>query len=233
MNAEELQARLDLLPPQPTPVPPRPALPAAGPAVQQALASLRLVPAPADTDAERERRALALRKRRIVEERAKLSPRLRHAELAAHLRRLDTRCALLLGPSGVGKTGCALWAAARHRGSWVHARDLGACERRHPLGEGTPALLRTALTTRVLYVDDLGTEDSRDLGVLQYVIDQRYAAGLAMFVTCGLDREGLSTYLGAPYVRRLVEQHVTRADGSEWPVLFFDAHAKSPERNAP
>lgn len=231
MTAEELQQKLDELPAPASDPPQRAAAASLGAATQRALSTLRLVSprlGAEDSEAERRRLSLDARKRRISERRAELAPRLRHQELAAALRKHDTCCALLLGPSGVGKTGAALWAAVRHRGLWVQARDLGACERRHPLGEGVPPLMQAALSARVLYIDDLGTEDSRDLGVLQYVIDRRYAAGLAMFVTCGLDQQGASAYLGAPYVRRIVQQHVPGRDGAEWPVLFVDCFEATP-----
>jgi DNA replication protein DnaC len=225
MNAEELdQALLGLAP---TALAPRPALPtAAGPAAQAALRLVGSVPPKNDTeDTERERRALEQRRARIARARSELeAERIKSPKLLGALRQLDTRCALLLGPSGIGKTAAAHWARERHRGLWVSARDLGACERRHPLGEDIPRLLRQSLDAPVLYLDDLGTEDSRDLGVLQYVVDQRYANGRAMFVTSGLTMADLPAYFGAPYVRRLVEQHVRRSDGSEWPVLFVDAH---------
>ena len=229
MNAEELDQKLRDLPPnEPSPPCPahlRPPTAPVGATTAQALAALRALPAPAVAAEHAARRA---RLRQIAEARAELGPRIRSLPLLGELRRLDTRCALLLGPSGVGKTAAAHWAKARHGGSWVHARDLGACERRHGLGQGTPPLLDRALQARVLYVDDLGAEDSADIGVLQYAIDARYAAGRATFVTSGLTADALSAYLGAPYVRRLLEQHVQRADGSEWPVLFFDAHGAGP-----
>ncbi|MEY4547638.1 MAG: hypothetical protein RL685_3833 [Pseudomonadota bacterium] len=163
---------------------------------------------------------------RIKREQSELLPRIRHPKLAAELR--ETPCALLLGPTGAGKTSAARWAFARFAGLWMAARDLGAAERRHPLGEGLPSVIRSALSTTTLYLDDLGTEEPRDLGTIQYVIDQRYASGRAIHATTGLTPEALSQYLGAAYVRRLVEQHVKRRDGSEFPLLFVDCHGGKP-----
>lgn len=227
MTAEELQDKLDQLPSNPPP-PPRPAPQNdAGALAQQTLSTLRLVPSSApseDTEAERKQVALAARRRRTEERRAEFAPRIRDGRLFATLRRLDTRCGLLLGPSGIGKTAALDWLAARWPGYFVHARELAGAERRHGLGEGYPPEMQRARTTRLLYLDDVGAEEQRDLGCLQEVIEHRYRHGLATFATSGLEAEGLSAYLGAPYVRRLVEQHVRRSDGSEWPVLFFDAH---------
>jgi DNA replication protein DnaC len=159
-----------------------------------------------------------------------LEPRIRHPKLLAALRKLDTRCALLLGPTGVGKTSAARWARLRHPGLWVAARALGACERKHPLGEGDPQLMREAIAAPVLYLDDLGSEEPRDVAVLQYVIDQRYAAAppRATFVTSALTQVALTSHLGTPYVRRLGEQHVPNGNGGEWPVLFVDCHEVKP-----
>ncbi|HEY6056258.1 MAG TPA: hypothetical protein VIU86_20170 [Gaiellaceae bacterium] len=224
MTAEELEEKLADLPAQP-PRPPPPLRHLLMVPAREALDALRrAAPANEPTDEAHERAALEARRERIRTARAALEPRIRNAKLLTALRRLDTRCALLLGPTGEGKTSAALWARQRHRGAWMTARDLGASERRHPLGEALPPLLREALRAPVLYLDDLGTEESRDLGVLQYVIDQRYASGRATFVTSGLTPKGLAEYLGAPTLRRLVEQHVARGDGSEWPVLQVDLH---------
>lgn len=231
MTAEELEEKLAQasaeaeVSPRPPPLPGRLKLVPWDEAVQKlrALTAADLT-ASNDSDGERERATLEARRERIRRERALLDPRIRNPKLLTALRRLDTRCALLLGPTGEGKTSAALWAKLRHRGTWMTARDLGASERRHPLGEELPPLLREALRAPVLYLDDLGTEETRDLGVIQYVIDQRYASGRATFVTSGLTPKGLADYLGAPTLRRLVEQHVRRSDGSEWPVLQVDLH---------
>jgi hypothetical protein len=226
MNADEIDRALACLP-EHQPAPPPPAR-SAGTAALAVATALRVVPSlPAAAAPERNPTSLQDRRGRIAETRAELErKRIRHPGLLAELRRLDTRCGLVLGPTGVGKTAAALWAQARHSGLWVHARDLGACERRHALGKGKPAMLERALETTVLYVDDLGSEETQDLGVLQYVIDQRYAAQppRATFATSGLTAAEQSAYLGAPYVRRLVEQHVPKPSGGVWPVLYVDAH---------
>jgi len=224
VTAEELEEKLADLPPQP-PRPPPPLRHLLMVSAREALDTLRrTAPANEPSDEAQERAALEARRERIRRARATLEARIRNPKLLTALRRLDTRCALLLGPTGEGKTSAALWARLRHRGAWMTARDLGASERRHPLGEALPPLLREALRAPVLYLDDLGTEESRDLGVLQYVIDQRYASGRATFVTSGLTPKGLADYLGAPTLRRLVEQHVPRGEGSEWSVLQVDLH---------
>lgn len=228
MNAEELDARLAALPEKPEPHK-RPATPAAGlPAPLGA--TLRLVPpAPLDGAADASRRAaVEARRLRIVAERAALEPRIRRNVLVA-IRSTDTPCGLLCGPSRIGKTSAALWMRARFGGMWLRARDLGTAEREHPLGHGACPLREQAREARVLFIDDLGAEESRDVGFLQDLIDHRYAnpKGRATFVTTGLTQAELSAYLGAPYVSRLIEQHVRRSDGSEWPVLFFDGHGGS------
>jgi hypothetical protein len=186
------------------------------------------VPSANDTEqrvaaARLERRADALRQRE------RLWPRVRHAHLASQLRASDTPCGLLLGPTGIGKTSAARWLGVRYPGVWVHARELGAAERHHALGEGWAPLMKSAIGARHLYLDDLGTEEARDLGALQFVIDQRYAAGRATFATSGLTKAELASYLGAPYVRRLIEQHVPLPTGGELAVLVVDCH---PARDA-
>jgi hypothetical protein len=234
MNTEELDQRLAALPAGGPPREPRAERAATAQAIAAVTRTLRIVPPPEGAASEAAREVARMTAREAAKEvrlrqqaaRRALEPRVRDPRLLAALRQTDTRCALLLGPTGVGKTSAARWARLRHGGCWARAVDLGACERRHSLGQGKPALLHHAVDAPVLYLDDLGTEDARDLGVLQDVIDQRYSAHppRATFVTTGLTLDGLRSYLGAPSVRRLLEQHVPRPGGGMWPVLFVDAH---------
>jgi hypothetical protein len=229
MTAEEIDQLLAKQPPFTPGAARSPSSHRAGlsPSGEAAIALLRRVPPPSTgpSDAEMQaRRAAARAERRasVIAQREKLWPRIRSPRLAGQLRSVDSPCGLLLGPSGVGKTSAARWVSVRYPGCWVTARDLGAAERHHPLGEGWAPLIRMAITAAHLYLDDIGTEEPRDLGSIQHVIDQRYSLGRATFVTTGLTPADLSGYLGAAYVRRLVRQHVLRRDGAEWPVLFVD-----------
>lgn len=133
-------------------------------------------------------------------------------------------CLLLLGPTGVGKTSAMRWLRLGHNGSWYNARELAACERRHSLGDGEPPDLVHACSREILYLDDLGTEDARDIAVLKHVIERRYANGYPTIANTGLTKAMLTERYEAPTVRRLLEQHVRRRDGGEWPVLVVDCH---------
>jgi hypothetical protein len=233
MTAEELDQLLEQQPQRaPAPVSVKAKRSGMSPSGETALELLRgLGPRPLGAlDLElqaRQAKAKAERRAAVVAQREKLWGRIRHPRLAVQLRALDTPCGLLLGPSGIGKTSAARWIGARYPGCWVTARELGAAERHHPLGEGQPPLLRAAIAARYLYLDDIGTEELRDLGSIQFVIDQRYSAGRATFVTSGLTQAELSTYLGAPYVRRLVQQHVW-IEQRQLPVLVVDCHLETP-----
>lgn len=163
----------------------------------------------------------------VLAKRAALAPRI-EKRILAKLQARHSPCALLLGPTGCGKTSAALWLRVSLPGEWAHARDLGACERHHKLGEGTAPAFDRACSSRVLYLDDLGTEDVRDIGVLQHVLERRYASGLATCVTSGLTRPDLTNRYGAATMRRLAEQHVLRADGTEWGLLFVDLTGGTP-----
>lgn len=183
-------------------------------------------PAEAVLEAQEQARAdrFAAHKKRVLEKRRALAGRI-DQRILARLQRCHTPCGMLLGPTGVGKTSAMLWLRAGLPGEWFHARDLGACERHHQLGAGTAPAFDRAVTSRVLYLDDLGTEDPRDVGVLQHVLERRYAApapGLATCVTSGLTPSQLSERYGAATMRRITEQHVIRHDGTQWPVLFVD-----------
>ena len=76
----------------------------------------------------------------------------------------------------------------------------------------------------MLYLDDLGTEDVRDVAVLQHLLERRYAAQRPTVITTGLTRPQLTDRYGAATVRRLTDQHVPRNDGTQWPVLVVDLH---------
>lgn len=191
-------------------------------AVLRAVASI-----PPEAEAVREAREqanadrLVAHQRRVIAKREALAPRI-DKRILARLQARHSPCALLLGPTGCGKTSAAHWLRVSLPGEWAHARDLGACERHHKLGEGTPAAFDRACSARVLYLDDLGTEDIRDVGVIQHVLERRYASGLATCVTSGLTPPELSDRYGAPTMRRIADQHVLRADATEWPILFVD-----------
>jgi DNA replication protein DnaC len=154
--------------------------------------------------------------------RAELEPRIKPF-LLDRIRRQPTPCAILLGPTGVGKTSAMRWIALAvgPRAYEIRASRLGSAPRRHPLGEGDAPEIVRARSARVLCLDDVGTEEERDIGTLQEVIDHRYIAGLATIVTTGLRQKELSEHLGAAYVRRLLEQHVIHG-GRELPLLFVD-----------
>jgi hypothetical protein len=219
MTAEELENAMAQQPPVQRQQSP------AGVSVGEVLPMVRPIQRTADeADAARGRAKEARReawRAEIAHERAKLAPRID--------RRLLTRivagrspCSLLLGPTGTGKTSAMHWLKPEFGGAILHARELGSCERRHGLGEGYPPEMHTMRSECVLYLDDIGAEEARDLGVIQYAIEYRYARGMATVASTGLGKNELSAHLGAAYVRRLVEQHVPRRSGGEWPVLVVD-----------
>jgi hypothetical protein len=187
-------------------------------------AVLGRAPEPTEVEAAREQaRAdrLVAHRKRVIAKRETLAPRI-DPRLLAKLQARHSPCALLLGPTGCGKTSAAQWLRVGLPGEWASARYMGACERHHRLGEGTPPAFDRACSASVLYLDDLGTEDARDIGVLQHVLERRYAGNLATCVTTGLTRDMLVERYGAATMRRLAEQHVLKADGNEWPILFVD-----------
>lgn len=168
-------------------------------------------------EAEEARIYAVERAERLAKNRAELELRISE-KLLAELKKVDTCCAVLLGPTGIGKTSAAWWSKVKWGGMFVTARELGACERRHSLGDGEPELLKKTCTAEHLYIDDIGTEDPRDLRVIQNVIDERYSRCLATHVTTGMTKSGLSNYLSPPFVRRLIEQHAGHK------VLVVDCH---------
>lgn len=246
MTAEELEAALAALPPS-TPTTPEPMEPPvsaskqaflatlspAGRTIHALLGGMRVSAELSASDETRRQQFRAARLAQIASARTALECRL-NPRLVVSLNKARSPCALLIGPTGCGKTSGLHWLAAGLPGYLVHARELGSSERRHGLGVGYPPELIRAREERVLYLDDLGAEEPRDTAALQFVIDYRYARGLATAATSGLSMVELRRHLGAAYVRRLVEQHVPRSSGGEWPVLFVDCFSlRLAERGAP
>lgn len=164
--------------------------------------------------------------------------------LSRGLANSNTICALLLGPTGVGKSCGAAYLVRRALNEFVHsngrqfapatdllwakATALALAERRHPLGEDVPTLVKRASTCGLLVLDDIGL-DSIDGGVFD-VLDARYHACLPTIATSGLSSSALTKHLGASGVRRLTEQH------AGYPVLLVDvpaAQAPPPAKPAP
>lgn len=252
MTAEQLDEFLQGLPPrQAQDAPPAPpAAPVSGPSVT-VRAYLAMAPGSPTTGlptaaGRNARRSDAVRTHRdtVKASMAELEPRM-HRRLIAALKGGASPSAVLLGPTGVGKTGAAHWIAEmatltrfRHM-SIRNARELGSAERRHPLGDGYPAVLRDARESELLALDDLGTEEDRDTGVMQELFEARYARNAATFITTGLTKKGLMDRYGAATVRRMLEQHAQRESREEragkaswsgvaWPVLIIDLHEVRP-----
>lgn len=233
MTAEELERALaQLREGVGLPATPPPAPKPASETVVEVLRELRPVQSDEERAAARERARLAAleqHRRRVRRIRSELEARPGARRVLDVVRASPSPCALLLGPTGVGKTTAALWIHAGFGGEWAPARQLAAAERWHPFGEGPPPAITRACTARVLYLDDLGAEETRDVGALQEVLERRYAspAGLATVTTTGLTRQQLTDRYGAMTVRRLTDQHVRRRDGTLWPVVVVDVpHSK-------
>lgn len=129
--------------------------------------------------------------------------------LMAALRKGASPSALLMGPTGIGKTSGARWlmaAGLREQPHYfVRSVELCECRKNHPLGAGPPELVDLAKGHRYLILDDVGTE--RDPAELQEVLDYRYFRSMPTVVTTGLNRDELTNHIGAASVRRILEQH--------------------------
>ncbi len=135
--------------------------------------------------------------------------------------------ALLLGPTGAGKSSVAAWALRRWQSikqpepvrlSWLDALEATDAERRYRLGTGDPEELASAYQADWLVLDDVGLSSSASL--VQLVLARRYQACLPTIVTSGLTPDQLSTHIGAASVRRVVE-----FEGK--PGLFVNCHDRA------
>lgn len=156
--------------------------------------------------------------------------------IARELRESSTIAAVLIGPTGCGKTTgaailvrLALSAYVDSGGQrfpqavdlvWTTAIEIAMAERRFPLGDGVPPIVTRASTCGLLVLDDLGLEALE--GAVFPILAARYDRCKPTIVTSGLTKAGLTKHLGAAGVRRLNEQHVP-----DMAVLRVDCHPRS------
>jgi DNA replication protein DnaC len=125
---------------------------------------------------------------------------------------LSAQGLLFVGPSGSGKTSlaCALlraWEQAdpRRRGAFVPAWRLGVVRAQHGLGNGEPPEVERALSTRLLVLDDLGSERNTATNAVPDVLFERAYAGRPTWVTTWMTPEQVSQRYGDGIARRLYE----------------------------
>lgn len=134
------------------------------------------------------------------------------------LKKRESPSALLLGPTGVGKTSGAKWLLAGRKHELIKCDDLSKADREHPLGNGSPRLVDRAKSAKLLILDDVGTDLQHGVATLQSVLDHRYDKKLPTIVTTGLTLSELRNHIGAPYLRRITEQFAGHK------VLIVDCH---------
>ena len=125
---------------------------------------------------------------------------------------MAARSLLLSGPSGSGKTSlaCALlraWDAAhrRPRGVFMPAWRLGVARAQYGLGQGEAPEVERAMTTRLLLLDDLGSERNIATNAVPDVIFARALAGLPTWVTTWMTAAAVAQRYGDGVARRLHE----------------------------
>jgi hypothetical protein len=119
---------------------------------------------------------------------------------------------LVVGPSGSGKTSlaCALlraWDAVHPRrlGVFMPAWKLGIARAHHGLGQGEAPDVERAMTTRLLVIDDLGSERNIATNAVPDVILARALAGLPTWVTTWMTAAEVAQRYGDGIARRLYE----------------------------
>lgn len=124
--------------------------------------------------------------------------------------------AVLLGPTGCGKTTTQVHIACRliQRGleqgrGWprmrfIKATDLALARRKTPLGEDEAPLVRDAMNAQLLFLDDLGQEHSGTDTAIWETLDHRYDKGRPTIVTSGLTTEQFTERYGEAFTRRIL-----------------------------
>ena len=156
----------------------------------------------------------------------KLTPRLRKWVEA-----YDGRSAVVLGPTGIGKSLAAYlvlrrvkraaarkalneqsWrpgpvdnrpASERWHDGWISAQGLVVSQRCHPLGEDEAPEVWRAKTRRVVVIDDITWPPRDDL--TREVLGARYDAGLPVIVTAGMPKAELFARFGDALSRRCLD----------------------------
>jgi hypothetical protein len=144
---------------------------------------------------------------------AELGQRVRRERAIAEGRAAIASGSLLLrGPSGSGKTSlaCALlraWDAAHPRrlGVFMPAWKLGVARAQYGLGQGEAPEVERAMTTRLLVLDDLGSERNIATNAVPDVIFARALAGLPTWVTTWMTAAEVAQRYGDGIARRLHE----------------------------
>ena len=129
------------------------------------------------------------------------------------------------GPAGSGKSTLAsallVAVVAQDFGqrtcAWVPARKLAHARRGHPLGEGEPALVRTATDVDLLILDDLGGEDAAYASAVADVICDRYDAARVTWVTTGFEAKEITARYGAMVSRRVFQRSTAIRCGGQAP----------------
>ncbi|MEZ4437705.1 MAG: ATP-binding protein [Polyangiaceae bacterium] len=132
----------------------------------------------------------------------------------------------IFGPTGAGKTSALVGAINRlyQRGLdacaeghkpdpprilWTSEAALVRAQREHPLGKGTPDLIRDASRIRSLVVDEVGF--ARGEALLMEIVDARYRAELPTTITSGRTRADFVEVYGDALYRR-IGSHATIVD---------------------
>ncbi|MEO7032513.1 MAG: ATP-binding protein [Polyangiaceae bacterium] len=129
---------------------------------------------------------------------------------------------VMLGPTGHGKTAGAIAIAHRLAGAalesedaadvrriaglfWVSGHELANARRHHGLGEDDAPLIRRAMRSPLLIVDELGFEATHDQTVIPELLHHRYTARLLTIVTSGARDKDLAARYGAAPWRKLCQ----------------------------
>lgn len=140
-----------------------------------------------------------------------LSSRVRPASAIAKAQAaVSAPSVVILGSAGTGKTSlaCALLRATAEsrstRGRFASAFALAKARQEHPLGNGEAPAIEKALSAKLLLLDELGAEFSRNTAV-QEVIHERHAEELPTIYTSGFDADELAKRYGDGIARRIFE----------------------------
>ena len=147
-----------------------------------------------------------------------LAVRVRPANAVERARRLTAAGggAVLVGPSGMGKTSLAVAMLRdlhtratpfeRAQGFlFVSAYDLAVARSQTKLGDGEAEIVDRAMRATAIVLDDLGTEQDRYGSAVADVIHRRHDYDAVTIATTGFGQEAITSRYGTQVARRLFE----------------------------
>jgi chromosomal replication initiation ATPase DnaA len=139
------------------------------------------------------------------------------AAIAESRKAVTSRRVLLTGEAGSGKTSLvtAMFRVRAERGErnlYMPARRLGVARTQHALGAGEPELVSSALSAKILVLDDVGAERDTTTNAIPDVISERFDNQSPTWITSAMTKAEMAKRYGGGVARRAFDGVVVKCD---------------------